>query len=70
MGKNRVRKGSSINLLSQNVIKANKKATHQSSEDKFQIGDREKKLLKDLFDWSEKSDKTHWVLGRPLGAQE
>jgi hypothetical protein len=40
-----------------------------SSEEKFQIGDREKALLKDLFDWSERSSETHWVLGKPLGAQ-
>ena len=42
----------------------------QSREEQFRIGDREKTLLKDLFDWSERSSETHWVLGRPLGAQE
>jgi len=40
---------------------------HQSSEEQFKIGDREKALLKDLFDWSERSSETHWVLGKPLG---
>jgi hypothetical protein len=44
--------------------------SRQSKEEQFRIGDREKALLKDLFDWSERSSETHWVLGRPLGAQE
>lgn len=43
--------------------------SHKSSEEKFQIGDQEKALLKDLFDWSERSSETHWVLGRPLGVR-
>jgi hypothetical protein len=43
--------------------------SRQSKEEQFRIGDREKALLKDLFDWSERSSETHWVLGRPLGAQ-
>jgi|GEM_PF-6255032 len=43
--------------------------SHQKSEEQFRIGDREKALLKDLFDWSERSSETHWVLGKPLGAR-
>ncbi len=43
--------------------------TRKSSEEKFQVGDREKALLKELFDWSDRSRETHWVLGKPLGAR-
>ena len=31
--------------------------------------EREKQLLQDLFDWQERSRKTHWVLGQPLGVR-
>lgn len=44
------------------------KASLQSGKEQFQIGEREKALLKDLFDWSERSSETHWELGKPLGA--
>jgi hypothetical protein len=38
------------------------------SEGQFHIGDREKALLKELFDWSERSSLTNWVLDRPRSA--
>lgn len=53
--------------LPKNKIPA--KASSQSGGEQFQIGEREKALLKDLFDWSERSSATHWVLGKPLGAR-
>ena len=70
MGKNRTRKESSVNPHQQKVNLPSVGVSRQSKEERFQIGDREKTLLKDLFDWSERSSETHWVLGRPLGAQE
>jgi len=44
------------------------KISPQHSEEQFRIGDREKALLKDLFDWSERSSLTNWVLDRPRSA--
>jgi hypothetical protein len=38
------------------------------SEGQFHIGDREKALLKELFDWSERSSLTNWILDRPRSA--
>lgn len=69
MSKKRTRKESLVNPHSRKRTSPSAGVSRQSKE-KFQIGDREKILLKDLFDWSERSSKTHWVLGRPLGAQE
>jgi len=43
--------------------------SRQPSQEQFEINDREKVLLKELFDWSERSSATHWVLGKPLGAR-
>lgn len=43
--------------------------TQQPTEQEFQLGDREKRLLKDLFEWQERSKNTHWILGQPLGAR-
>ena len=37
------------------------------TEDDLKIGEREKRLLKELFDWGEQSRKTHWILGEPYG---
>ena len=70
MSKNRTRKESSVNPQPQRGRMPAEGVSRQSKEERFQIGDREKNLLKDLFDWSERSSETHWVLGRPLGAQE
>jgi hypothetical protein len=42
--------------------------SRKSNEGQFHIGDREKALLKELFDWSERSSLTNWVLDRPRNA--
>ena len=39
----------------------------QLAPDELQPSDRERQLLLDLFEWEERSRKTHWVLGEPLG---
>ena len=70
MTKKRTRSELSVNPHPQKRRLPATKVSRQSKEKSFQIGDREKNLLKDLFDWSERSNETHWVLGRPLGAQE
>ena len=41
--------------------------TRQPTEEEFQLGDREQRLLEDLFKWQDRSQKTHWILGQPLG---
>ena len=41
----------------------------QPTEEEFQLGEREKQLLEDLARWQERSQKTHWILGQPLGAR-
>ncbi len=43
--------------------------THLPTEEEFQLGETEKRLLAELFEWQERSQKTHWVLGQPLGIQ-
>jgi len=40
----------------------------QPTEEEFRISDREKMLLQELFDWSDRSKNTHWILGQPLGS--
>ena len=39
------------------------------SEEDIRPTEREKQLLQDLFDWQERSRKTPWVLGQPLGVR-
>ena len=39
------------------------------SDEDIRPTEREKQLLQDLFDWQERSRKTHWVLGQPLGVR-
>lgn len=39
------------------------------SDEDLRPTEREKKLLQDLFDWQERSRKTHWVLGQPVGVR-
>jgi len=34
----------------------------------LQLGERELRLMEALFDWGERSAKTHWVLGKPYGS--
>jgi hypothetical protein len=43
--------------------------TRQPTEEEFQLGDREKRLLDGLFEWQDRSQKTHWILGQPLGGR-
>ena len=33
----------------------------------FELSEKEKRLLQELFDWHERSAKTDWVLGEPRG---
>lgn len=39
------------------------------SEEDLRPTEREKQLLQDLFDWQERSRKTPWILGQPLGVR-
>ncbi len=48
--------------------KVSVKIISQPSEEDLLPTEREKRLLEDLFDWQERSSKTHWILGQPLGA--
>lgn len=41
--------------------------TRLPTEEEFQLGETEKRLLAELFEWQERSQKTHWILGQPLG---
>lgn len=41
--------------------------TARLPKDAFVPGKREQKLLQDLFDWEERSRRTNWVLGKPVG---
>ena len=36
--------------------------------DDLKLGEREIRLMEELFDWGERSAKTHWVLGKPYGS--
>ena len=35
-------------------------------KDIFELSDKDKRLLQNLFDWQERSKNTYWVLGEPL----
>ena len=48
-------------------VKVSTKIVNQPSEEDLVPTEREKRLLQDLFDWQERSSKTHWILGQPLG---
>ena len=50
-------------------IKNSRKIISQPSEVDLLPTEREKRLLEDLFDWQERSRKTHWILGEPLGVR-
>ena len=39
----------------------------QPSEEEFEISERTRFLLRELFEWGEQSGNTAWVLGEPLG---
>lgn len=43
--------------------------TRLPTEEEFQLGEPEKRRLEELFEWQERSQKTHWILGQPLGVQ-
>jgi hypothetical protein len=43
--------------------------TQLPTQEEFQLGETEIRQLEELFDWQERSQKTHWVLGQPLGVQ-
>jgi len=40
----------------------------QPSADELRPSERERRLLQDLFDWQERSGKTNWIPGQPLGS--
>ena len=40
----------------------------QVNENEFRLTEREKTLLRELFDWENRSNKTRWILGQPQGA--
>lgn len=40
----------------------------QPTEEQFHMSEREMALIDDLYDWGDRSNATHWVLGKPLGA--
>lgn len=50
-------------------IKVFTKITSQPSKEDLVPTEREKRLLQDLFEWQERSRKTHWILGQPLGVR-
>ena len=39
------------------------------SDEDLRPTEREKQLLQDLFDWQERSRKTPWILGQPVGVR-
>ncbi len=41
--------------------------TAMPSKESFELDDEAKHYLRELFRWQEQSEKTHWVLGKPLG---
>ena len=47
--------------------KVSVKIMSQPSEEDLVPTEREKHLLQELFDWQDRSRKTHWILGQPLG---
>jgi hypothetical protein len=49
-------------------VKVSTRIVSQPSEEDLIPTEREKRLLQELFDWQERSSKTHWILGQPLGA--
>jgi len=46
--------------------KVSTKIVSQPSEENLIPTEREKRLLQELFEWQERSSKTHWILGQPL----
>jgi len=42
----------------------------QLTKEDLKFGPREKRLLKELFDWGEQSRKTHWILGEPYSYRD
>ena len=51
----------------QSPHKTSTKIVSQPSEEDLIPTEREKRLLQELFEWQERSSKTHWILGQPLG---
>ncbi len=50
-------------------IRVSTKIISQPSNEDLVPTEREKRLLEDLFEWQERSRKTHWILGQPLGVR-
>lgn len=49
-------------------VKVSTKIISQPSEEDLIPTEKEKRLLQELFEWQERSRKTYWILGQPLGA--
>ena len=49
------------------LAKVSTKIVSQPSKEDLIPTEDEKRLLQELFDWQERSNKTHWILGQPLG---
>jgi hypothetical protein len=52
-----------------NLPKPDTGVIQQPTQEDLRPSERESRLLQDLFDWAERSGKTHWVWGQPLGIQ-
>lgn len=57
----------SAGQIAKSSVKISTKIVSQPSKEDLIPTEREKRLLQDLFDWQERSRKTHCVLGQPLG---
>lgn len=53
--------------VSQNSLGELPECIRPLTEEDLKLGEREKRLLKELFDWGEESRKTKWTLGKPYG---
>jgi len=40
---------------------------YQPTIEQWRLTDTQKRLLQNLFEWEERSRKTHWILGKPVG---
>lgn len=45
------------------------KIQSQLKREKFKLTEDQKRLLRELYEWKERSRKTNWILGEPLGVR-
>ena len=67
MGKSRHSQKNAEQPAKTSVNKVSVRIVSQPSKEDLVPTEREKRLLQDIFDWQERSNKTHWILGQPLG---